>query len=340
MPELPEVETVRRGLDKLIVGRRILNVEILNEKSFQNALGKAIPSDSREISHDAIGAKIITTRRRAKVLIIDLSSGFSLVIHLKMTGQIVFRGNENDEKNWGGGHPTESFVKDLPDRSTRVVFDLSQPSFSGLSRESRPDLRNKSEDDVSSKLFFNDQRKFGWIKLIPTDEVDSLNFIRKLAPEIADFSTDNLREKSTKNAEDFFIKKAKSRGGSTIKSFILNQENVAGIGNIYADEALWAAKVHPETRVRNLSEKKLREILRAAAAAMEKALDAGGSTMTNYVQADGSRGNYLDKFAKVFRREGKPCPRCDTEIVKIKVAGRGTHICPKCQKIISAKKAK
>jgi formamidopyrimidine-DNA glycosylase len=288
LPELPEVETVRRGLEKLIVGRKILNVEILNEKSFLVA--------RTELIKNVVGAGVAAARRRAKVLIIDLDSGYSLVIHLKMTGQIVVRGDED----FAAGHPTDSFAAKLPDKSTRVIFDLSG----------------------GARLFFNDQRKFGWIKLLPTIEVAEMDFIKKLGPEPL-----------TGDPEKEFLKRVRRRNNTTIKAALLDQTVIAGIGNIYADESLWGAKVHPATRVRDLSDKKLREILRAAADAMNKSLAAGGSSMKNYVRADGSRGNYLDLFANVFAREGQPCPRCGTIIEKIRVAGRGTHICPKCQKI-------
>jgi formamidopyrimidine-DNA glycosylase len=149
-----------------------------------------------------------------------------------------------------------------------------------------------------------------------------MDFIKKLGPEPL-----------TGDPEKEFLMRIRRRNNTTIKAAILDQTVVAGIGNIYADESLWAAKVHPATRVHDLSDRKLREILRAAAEAMNKSLAVGGSTMQNYVQADGSRGNYLDKFANVFRRDGQPCPRCGAIIEKTRVAGRGTHFCPKCQKL-------
>jgi len=288
VPELPEVETVRRGLNKLIIGRKILDVEILNEKSFSFA--------GSFLAKNVIGAKITIVRRRGKVLIIDLDNNFSLVIHLKMTGQMVVRG----DKEWGAGHPTNSLIGRLPDKSTRVIFSL------------RGD----------AKLFFNDQRKFGWIKLLPTNEVDKIKFLVEMGPEPWE---EKIDEKFTKNV--------RRHGNSMIKSIILNQSVIAGIGNIYADESLWMAKIHPKTRVKNLPDKKLKEICHAAGEIMQKSIDSGGSTMQTYVRADGTRGDYLEKFANVFNRQGQPCPRCKTLIIKIKVAGRGTHICPKCQKL-------
>jgi formamidopyrimidine-DNA glycosylase len=288
MPELPEVETVRGGLERLIVGKKITKVEVFNPKSLQ-----ASPSD---IAQFLEGSTVRTVRRRAKVLIIDLDTGYSLVSHLKMTGQMVVRGAED----WGAGHPTSSFLAELPDRSTRVEFDFTD----------------------GSRLFFNDQRKFGWVRLLPTIEVCNIDFLKKVGPEPLSGDVGLPAQ---------FIRNIRRRNNTTIKAAILDQTVVAGIGNIYADESLWGARVHPATRVRDLTDDELRKILEAAISAMRSALAVGGSTMTNYVQANGSKGGYLDKFAKVFRREGQACPRCGATIEKIRVAGRGTHICPVCQ---------
>jgi formamidopyrimidine-DNA glycosylase len=284
MPELPEVETVRRGLNKFVVGRKINNVEIFNAKSFEY-----IKSSQKNL----INVKVNDVRRRGKVLIIDLTNHFSLICHLKMTGQIVFRG----DKEWGAGHPTGSFIGELPDKSTRIVFHLG-----------------------GAKLYFNDQRKFGWVKLMPTNEVENIPFLNKMGPE-------PWEEK----VEEKFLQNIRRHQNSMIKPAILDQSVIAGIGNIYADESLWAARIHPETRVKNLSDNKLREICSAAGEIMQKSINSGGSTMRDYVKADGTKGDYLEKFANVFRRDGQPCSRCTTTIEKMRVAGRGTHICPKCQ---------
>ena len=287
MPELPEVETVKRGLQQLIVDKQFSDIKIYNDKSFQ-ATPKIIKSF-------LIGSKVSNVRRRAKVLIIDLDSNYSLVIHLKMTGQLVYRG----DTNWAAGHPTDSFMADLPDRSTRIEFILG-----------------------NCRLFFNDQRKFGWIKLLPTVKVENIDFLKKVGPEPL---TGDPKLPSQ------FIKNIRRRNNTTIKAAILDQTVIAGIGNIYADESLWAAKVHPATRVRDLSDKKLLEILNKAIKVMTESIESGGSTMKNYVKADGSKGNYLEKFANVFRLDGQPCPRCHTTIEKMRVAGRGTHVCLRCQ---------
>ena len=315
MPELPEVETVRRGLANLLPDRTVSRATTIDSpKSFPNA-----PNDVGQFLHEAT---IVGVRRRAKVLIIDLSSEYSLVGHLKMTGQLVFRG-EDKVKNleygirnlevkisetsepptsFAGGHPNDSLVGKLPDRSTRVQIDFTD----------------------GSHLFFNDQRKFGWIKLVPTTMVEQMPFFQKVGPEPLD--------PKTKSEE--FIQRVRRRSGSMIKPVILDQAVIAGVGNIYADECLWAAHIHPETRSGKLSDEQLNTLFIELVKILQLSIDQGGSTDRNYVDAEGRKGNYL-KFANVFRREGQACHRHpDQEILKIRVAGRGTHICPVCQVVI------
>lgn len=314
MPELPEVETVRAGLARLLPGRVVKDVWHDWPKGFPNA-----PAD---VARFLVGARVGQVRRRAKVLIIELSGGYSLVIHLKMTGQLVFvnknqqkqvTGNKKQEKTssqlqvpsssktgrFGGGHPNDSLINKLPDKSTRVVIDFT--------------------DD--SKLFFNDQRKFGWMRLLPTLEVPLIDFLKKVGPEPLE--------------DDFtaavFISRLKTRKNSAIKAVLLDQAVLAGVGNIYADESLWAAKIHPLSPVASISRTKLVALHSDLRSILNLAIKKGGSTDRNYVNAEGKRGSYID-FAHVFRQEGQPCPRCGTTIEKIRVAGRGTHICPRCQR--------
>ena len=287
MPELPEVETVKRGLEKLLIGHTFKRVTSDNPKSFPNA-----PAD---VDQFLIGAAVTNIRRRAKVLLIDLSSAYTLVIHLKMTGQIVYRG----EDNFGAGHPNDSLIGELPDRSTHVEVWLN----------------NKA------KLYFNDQRKFGWVRLIPTVEVPNIDFMKKVGPE-------PLEDSFT--AKDF-VQRLQRRKGSTIKAAILDQTVLAGIGNIYADEGLWGAKIHPATRVKDVPVAKLKKLFNELQYVLRLSIEKGGSTDRNYVNAEGNRGSYID-FARVFRQEGMPCQRHPNQLVKkIRVASRGTHICPKCQ---------
>ncbi len=291
MPELPEVETIRRGLMSRIIGQQIAKVTHDVQKSFPNA--------DADVQTFLVGAEILDVRRRAKVLIIDLSSKYSLAIHLKMTGQMVFRDNSND---FGAGHPSKSLVNELPDRSTRVTFIFKN----------------------GSRLYFNDQRKFGWVKLLPTVEVSSIDFFKDIGPEPleADFTVSD------------FTKRIIRRPKSPIKAVLLDQKIVAGIGNIYADESLWGAKIHPATTVVKLTNKSLNTLFIQLRYILELAIEKGGSTDRNYVDAEGKKGSYL-QFARVFRREGQACPRCGTTIIKIRVVGRGTHLCPKCQRLLA-----
>lgn len=293
MPELPEVETIRIGLSKLLPSLVIADVWHDWQKSFPNA-----PAD---VARFMVNAKITAVRRRAKVLIIELSSNYSLVIHLKMTGQLVYRGRVG----FGAGHPSGSLIGQLPDKSTRVVIEFRD----------------------GSKLFFNDQRKFGWMRLLPSPEVPEIDFMKKVGPE-------PLEDDFT--AADF-IKRLLSRRNSPIKAVLLDQTVIAGVGNIYADEALWAARIHPLAAVKNISRVKLVALYKELREVLALSIKKGGSTDRNYVDASGQKGSYLS-FAQVFRRQGQPCPRCGTKIEKIRAASRGTHLCPRCQKIAGVKK--
>ncbi|HSX36884.1 MAG TPA: DNA-formamidopyrimidine glycosylase [Patescibacteria group bacterium] len=291
MPELPEVETVKTGLQRLLPGRVIMRVDFDWPKSFPNA--------EADVKQFLLGAEVIGVKRRAKVLLIELSTKYSLVIHLKMTGQLVFRGKD---VRFGAGHPNDSLLGELPDRSTRVTFEFTD----------------------GSKLYFNDQRKFGWVRLMPTAEIPNLDFFQKVGPEplAADFTWQDMKERLLK------------RQNTSIKAALLDQSVIAGVGNIYADESLWGAKIHPSTLVRNLSDAKFKLLHESLRDILELAISKGGSTDQHYVDAEGKRGKYLT-FASVFRKEGLPCPRCGTTIIKTRVAGRGTHLCPKCQKLLS-----
>ena len=289
MPELPEVETVRRGLYGLIIGRTVTAATFDAPKSFPNA-----PGDTNAF---LIGATVADVRRRAKVLLIDLSTNYTLVVHLKMTGQLVFVGTH---ERFGAGHPNDSLINRLPDSSTRVTIDFGD----------------------GAHLFFNDQRKFGWMKLLPTLEVPNMAFMQKVGPEplVDDFTSDQFAARFTR------------RPGTSIKAALLDQTVVAGVGNIYADESLWGARVHPKRLVKTITADEFGALYREMRSVMNLAIEKGGSTNQNYVNAEGKRGSYMD-FARVFRREGLECPRCGTTVIKFKAAGRGTHICPQCQQL-------
>lgn len=286
MPELPEVETVCRGLGRLLPGLTITHVESDNPKSFPNA--------EADVHQFLLGASVVAVTRRAKVLLIELDSKYSLIIHLKMTGQLVYRGDQN----FGAGHPNDSLIGELPDRSTRVTFTF----------------------DNGAHLYFNDQRKFGWVRLVPTAEIPMIDFFKKVGPEpLADDFTWQIMQQ-----------RLQRRKNTNIKAALLDQSVIAGVGNIYADESLWGARLHPSTLVRDIPDARFTDLYTALTDVLRLSIEKGGSTDQHYVDAEGKRGKYLT-FAHVFRKEGQPCDRCGSIIEKSKVAGRGTHTCPACQ---------
>ncbi|MBR3252817.1 bifunctional DNA-formamidopyrimidine glycosylase/DNA-(apurinic or apyrimidinic site) lyase [Candidatus Saccharibacteria bacterium] len=285
MPELPEVETIKRGLSKLTIKQKIKNIKVLCEKSF---IGNP------ETVKDATITKI---RRFGKALVIDLDNQKSLMIHLRMTGQLIYDDKGEKNKRYAAGHPSENFIAELPNKQTRVILELE-----------------------NGTIYFNDQRKFGFIKILATKEVNKDPFIKKLAKEPWQMTPEELYEKLQRHQK------------SCIKAVILDQTIITGLGNIYADETLFLSKIHPSTKAGTLTKKDAGTILNMADKVMNLSIASGGSTLKDYVKADGTRGDYLDKFAKVFNKQGQPCPACGkAKIEKIKVAGRGTHICPNCQ---------
>lgn len=282
MPELPEVETIRRGLLKCIRGLKVAEIKVFCEKSF---IGSA---------EAIVGAKVLGLRRFGKALVIDFNNEMSMICHLRMTGQLIYRG----EEDFAGGHPNDNFIAELPNKQTRVEIDF--------------------ED--SGKLFFNDQRKFGFMKVVQTEKVLEDKFIASLAPEPWQMTGEELFDRLQRHKN------------ALIKAVILDQKVISGLGNIYADEALFFAKIHPARRAGTISRAEAKTLIEGARTVMERSLESGGSTIATYVKADGTKGDYLELFAEVFNRQGEQCKRCGTEICKIRVAGRGTHICPKCQK--------
>ncbi len=290
MPELPEVEIVRQGLQQYVAGKVI--------KSIKSDWAKSLPVSNTDINQYIVGSTILSVDRRAKVLLIHLSSQHTLMAHLKMTGQLVF---VSRSEHFGAGHPNDSLIGQLPDKSTRVIITFAD----------------------GSHLYFNDQRKFGWIKLEQTEGIaDRVEFLRKLGPEPVG---------EQYNFADFRVA-LQRRARTSIKAAILDQSVISGVGNIYADEALFAARIHPATKVADVSTIKLKRLFTALREVMLLSIRHGGSSDRNYVNAKGEKGSYL-RFAKVFRREGQPCLECGGQVVKIRVAGRGTHICPACQKL-------
>lgn len=300
MPELPEVETIRRGLEKKIVGLNIQNFQVLNPKSVQFKPGLIE------------GRQVLGVWRRAKMLGIDLGGDThvdklatavaSLVFHLKMTGQLILESRiKNKESRIIGGHPTPDMKKQMPIKSTVAIFTFND----------------------GSKLYFNDQRRFGWIKLVDKGQVtgDSKNILGKLGPEPLEknFTWEILKENLLQHKSQ------------PIKVALMDQSVVAGIGNIYASEVLFLARIDPRRKVLSLSDQDFKNLLSGIRKSLQLAIEKGGSTRAHFVNIDGERGYFLD-YANVYGKEGYQCNGCSGKVEKIRQAGRGTYWCPSCQK--------
>lgn len=285
MPELPEVESIRRKLNTILANRQIQQIEVLREKSFL-----FFPTFSQEI----LNQSILEVRRRAKILQIVLSGKRDLLIHLKMTGQLIFV--DVDGQRAGGGHPTADWVNALPAKHTRVIFNFTD----------------------SSKLFFNDMRVFGWIR--SPLKIDVNKEFTNYGPDIDD---PNL-------TVDYLLNQAKRRQ-IPIKQFIMDNKVICGVGNIYASESLFAVGINPTKSAKEISKKEMTKLFKAMQKIIERSTELGGTTFDGkYVGVDGFAGGFQHEL-KVYGRAGEACLSCGAEIEKIKQGGRGTFYCPVCQ---------
>ena len=282
MPELPEVEVVKLFLEDKLIGQKISDLEILNSKSF---LG-----DPKKV----VGQTITKFSRIGKQLSIHLSNKLILLVHLKMTGQLIFVDSDRTIL----GHPTKDSNQSLPNKSTRIVFHFKK-----------------------STLFFNDQRKFGWIKLF--NQSDLKDFQSPLGLDIFDpkFTPEYLHTQLQKTSRP-------------IKLVLLDQHFFAGIGNIYANDTLFLSGIHPLSKSNKTTLPQAKTIHHHLVAIMQQSVLAGGSTAKDnkYVRPDGSFGQNQFLF-RVYQRAGEPCLQCQTKIEKIQLGGRGTFFCPQCQKL-------
>ena len=276
MPELPEVETVRRGLDHLITGYRITEAHNLHPRALKPE--SIAPLDS------LVGAKITGTNRRGKFLWLTLNRPYVLVAHLGMSGQFLIH------------------QKDRPKAThIRAQFQLKKP------------LR-------SLDLVFNDQRTFGWLSVEGTT-----NNVPTSAQHIAPDPFDPLFNKQV--AINNYLKR-----NIKIKTALLNQEIMSGVGNIYADETLWRAKIHPETLTSELTPKKVASIIDFATEVMQEAINQGGTSFDDlYINVNGESG-FFEQSLAAYGQEDEPCPRCGTPIKRITFGARSSHFCPRCQK--------
>lgn len=266
MPELPEVETIKRELEKIIIGKKIVDVFVNNAKVIRESTKENFIKELKNIEIK----KII---RKGKLLIFELSSGKFLTIHLKMSGQLVYPGNNT---------------------KSRLTFKLSDGKL----------------------LDFNDTRLFGELKIV--DDFKDLKFIQELGPEPFDINIEQFRE---------LIKNRKTK----IKVLVMDQKIISGIGNLYANEALFKAKIDPRRPTNTLSNKEINLLFTKIKATLLKAIKYGGSSVDDYVRVSGNKGDYV-KYLEVYGKAKEKCVRCGKIIQRISLGGRGTFFCPNCQK--------
>ncbi|HEY4476601.1 MAG TPA: bifunctional DNA-formamidopyrimidine glycosylase/DNA-(apurinic or apyrimidinic site) lyase [Candidatus Paceibacterota bacterium] len=310
MPELPEVETLRRELTQVLIGREIKSVSILSPKA-------VAPLSPQQFSARIRNQKIVTINRRAKILLLDLTNDKTLAIHLKMTGQLVYYPQGSTLKPAKvepliiGGHPQPlpqglflAGSKDSPFNHTRVIFNFTD----------------------GSRLYFNDLRKFGWLRLLDSQAIANLYTHHGFEPLSSDFTISAFKQILNRHSK------------RKIKTLLLDQTLIAGLGNIYVDEACFRARVRPTRRVVTLTTVEKMKLHRAIRAVLTLSIKHGGTSVRNYRRSDGSRGGFA-AYLQVYDRTGKPCKNCPPDdeaghpaIIKIKLAGRGTHYCPQCQK--------
>lgn len=275
MPELPEVETIRRQLAPHLEGRRVERVEVLDARWSE-------PAAPAELADAVEGREVLSVGRRGKYFDVELDGEVHLVMHLRMTGNLLLIPS--------GGRLEQPYV--------RVRFAL----------------------DDGSAVLFADPRRFGTGLALLGDAARDEYFSSRLGvePLSPDFTPAALQAL------------AKGRR-SPVKAFLLSQERIAGVGNIYADEALFRARIHPLRPVGTLRPRQVEALHAAVVESLEAGIDARGASIDDFRHTDGARGSFQDRFL-VHRREGEPCPRCGTTIVKLRAAGRGTYICPRCQR--------
>lgn len=288
MPELPEVETLNRELTKVLKDKKIKNSQVLWAKT-------VLPLSSEEFSQQIINKKIKGTSRRAKILIIDFFDSTALAIHLKMTGQLIFVPTKG--KKIVGGHPDKTIAGEQPNKFTRLILEFSD----------------------HSKLYFNDLRKFGWVRLVDDKQLKDLTKKIGLEP---------LSKIFTEQALSDIFKRFPNR---TIKQILMDQTLIAGIGNIYADESCFTAKLMPNRIIKTLNKKDIERLHSAIKDILKLAVQKKGTSFRDYRRADGAPGGFVP-YLKVYGRPEQPCKICNQPIQKIKHNGRGTHFCKHCQK--------
>ncbi|KKQ74572.1 MAG: Formamidopyrimidine-DNA glycosylase [Berkelbacteria bacterium GW2011_GWB1_38_5] len=280
MPELPEVETIRKGIVEKLKGKKISDVEIKVPKLFIGDI------------NDIIGGKIIDAKRVAKVLQIVLDNGNSIIVHLKMTGQLIYK---DDKSKAVGGHSQKAYDQPLPHAYTHITYTFSD----------------------GSHLYFNDFRKFGWNKVVKTSEIDKILGPDKYGPE------PGKKEFTSK-----YLKKIFSKSNKAIKLVLMDQAKISGVGNIYANDGLYVAGIMPTRPAKSLSDNEISKLKNAIEKVLKLGLEYGGSSENTYVNIEGKKGRYME-VTSIYQKKTDPKGHA---VKRITIGGRGTFYCDICQK--------
>ncbi len=277
VPELPEVETIRRIVEREVVGRIVTRVEVRLPKLLRDS-----PMADIQL---LVGRRVLAAKRRAKILAIDFSGGLSLLIHFKLSGQLSI--HQRDGRRSGAGHPVPDFLGTYPHKTTHAEIQC----------------------DDGVVLYYSDVRQFGWWRLLPTDEVGA-------ALEAFAFGPEAVGENPL---DGVALGERLRRRSIAVKTALLDQTVVAGLGNIYVDEALHRSRIHPSVAANQLDEAALTRLAEAIPWALERGIEQGGAKIVHH------RAYPIDGFPGVHAREGQPCPVCGTEVVKVRVGTRATN---------------
>jgi formamidopyrimidine-DNA glycosylase len=280
MPELPEVEAIKIQLEKFLFNKKIVSIDVINRKVFQG--------DEKKL----IGGVVIKVRRFGKVTSIDLSNGYSILTHVKLTGQYIYRGPELKNEIL-----SKKVIGGIPGVHTHLIIRFDK----GI-------------------LYYNDVRRFGWIKVTKTSQVENESFIKKLGPE-------PFKNLTFSNFKEILLKTKRN-----IKTLLMDQSKLSGVGNIYANDALWLAKIDPRRQADSLSSVEALSLFKAVETVLKTGLKYGGASELAFVTPDGGEGQYQN-HSLVYGHEGEICKSCKiNKIEKFFLGGRGTYICPICQK--------
>lgn len=299
MPELPEVENLRLGLARVIIGQKILKVSVTKPKlvSGKGTLRTASQKKKEQFIRGTKGERFVGIERRAKNLIFKLSHDKVLLVHLKMSGQFVYK-PFNNSKMISGGHPLELSEKELPNKHSHVIFTLEHGT-----------------------LYYNDTRMFGYLLYYENLKTfESENHFRLLG----------LEPLTPKFTSRYFRDALKEKKGK-IKTILMDQKIVTGLGNIYADESLHEARIRPNRSPSSLSPSEVNKLYKAIIRIIRRAIKVGGSSVATYRLLDNTKGNYAREH-KVYGKAGEMCVNCGKPLEKITMQGRTTIFCPRCQK--------